>query len=327
MQTPISNQELNATQSVGRKKRIFNSNASLPLAIAILIIITAIVEPRFFTWANLLSVSQQIAPLAIVTMGQSIAIISGGFDLSVGSIIGFAGVMSAYGASWGGPVVGLLSGLLAGALLGAINGYVISRFNISPFIVTLGMFTAARGLALLATGGLTVYNLPSSFIFFGRKLWLGTIPVSVIIAIISCLIGWFLLNRLKMGQYLYAVGGNEEASFLAGVNIRRVKFVAYTLSGLFAGLAAVVLTARAGAGQPNAGVNFEMHSIAAAIIGGVLLGGGAGKVGQMVWGFILIGILGNSLNLMGVSSYVQLIVTGAVIVAAVILDQMRKSKI
>jgi ribose/xylose/arabinose/galactoside ABC-type transport system permease subunit len=307
-------------------RRLSLGNISVPLAVAALILISTLVEPRFFTWSNMLSVSQQIAPLAIVTVGQAIALISGGFDLSVGSIIGFAGVMAAYGTVWGGPWAGLLSGILAGTMLGAVNGFVISKFNISPFVVTLGMFTAARGLALLVSGGLTVYNLPPSFSMFGREVWLGFLPVSVIIAAISCLIGWFLLNRLKQGSHFYAIGGNEQAAFLAGISVKKVKFMAYTLSGFFAGLAAVVLTARAGAGQPNAGVNFEMNSIAAAIIGGVLLGGGAGKISQVVWGVILIGTLANSLNLIGLSSYVQLIVTGSVIVIAVILDQMRKTK-
>jgi ribose/xylose/arabinose/galactoside ABC-type transport system permease subunit len=296
----------------------------MPLIIIALIVVATIVEPRFFSTSNFQNISRQMAILAIVAVGQSFAIISGGFDLSVGSVLGLSGVVCAMTLQDHGLAVAILAGLGAGAAAGLVNGLVIAKLNVSPFVVTLGMYSAALGVALMLTDGIPIYfdELPHSFQVIGAG-WVGPIPVPSLIALGALIVGGLILHRTVFGQYVFAIGGNEEAARLAGIRVQLIKVLVYVVVGLFVGSAAIVFTSRVEAGQPNAGAGFELESIAAVIIGGVHLGGGVGTIVNVFLGVLLLSLLSNALDLMNVSSYTQLVVQGAVIVAAVALDRFR----
>ncbi len=297
---------------------------TMPVIILALIVATTLVESRFLSVSNFQNVSRQMALLAIVAVGQSFAIISGGFDLSVGSVLGVSGVVCAMALQDHGVTAAILAGLGAGAAAGLVNGLVIAKLNVSPFVVTLGMYSAARGVALMLTNGIPIYfdNLPYSFQVIGEG-WVGPIPVPALIALGTLIVGGLVLHRTVFGQYVFAIGGNEEAARLAGIRVQLVKVAVYVVVGLFVGAAAIVFTSRVEAGQPNAGTGFELDSIAAVIIGGVRLGGGVGNIVNVLLGVLLLSLLSNALDIMNVSSYTQLVVEGAVIVAAVALDRFR----
>lgn len=284
----------------------------------------AALRPQFLTAGNLLNVTRQISLNGILAIGVTFVLLTGGVDLSLGSLVALTGVVA---ASFAHPeqshlLVPVLLGILTGACCGAANGTVITLGRIAPFIVTLGMMTVARGLALIASRGRPVSNLDSSFTALGGD-WFGfPIPVLVLGIVAGC--AWVFLRNFRVGRYLYAVGGNEHAARAAGLSVGRIKVFAYTVSGALAGLAGVLLAARIQTGQPNAGVAYELDAIAAAVIGGTSLSGGVGSVGGTVLGALLMGTINNGLDLLNVSSYYQQIVKGIIIVAAVWLDKNRR---
>ena len=291
--------------------------------ILVLAIITGLFEPRFWSTANLLNLLLQISPLLVITAGQSFAVIGGGLDLSVSAILAAAGVGGVAVMNEVGVAAGMIAMVGIGAAIGLLNGLIITRFRISPFIVTLGMLSVCRGATLVATGGLPVYNIPPPFLdLFGDGKLLG-LPVGGIIAIV-CVAGCaFVLHNTIFGRYVYAVGANPVAAYSSGVNVERVTLVVYVMTGLMAGIAAIILTSWVGAAQPLAGTGLELQSLAAVVIGGAALTGGVGTMMGVVYGVVILGMLSNGLNMIGVSSFYQTMSIGIIIVVAVILDRLR----
>ena len=294
----------------------------LLLAFALICAGLAVASPNFLTMQNLLIVVRQISINGILAVGVTFVLLTGGVDLSLGSVVALTGVVAASYAHPGEfPVlVPIALGMLAGTACGAVNGTVISFGRIAPFIVTLGMMTVARGLALVLSGGRPVSNLSREFTTIGSGDVLG-IPLPVAILAGVAIVSHVVLSNTRLGRYVYAVGGNEHAARAAGINVTGVKIVAYTVCGALAGLAGVVLASRITTGQPNAGIAYELDAIAAVVIGGTSLSGGVGGIRGTILGALLMGVINNGLDLLNVSSYYQQIVKGLIIVGAVWLDK------
>ena len=289
-------------------------------------LILSLITPRFFTVQNLMIIVTQVSINALLAFGVTFIIITGGIDLSIGSMVAVTGVAA---ASFAHPdsypvVVPVLIGLLAGLLFGAFNGFVITRSHVPPFIVTLGTMTIGRGLALILSKGRPISNLSDSFNFIGGGKILG-VPTLIIILIVAFIACSILLKKTVIGRYMYAVGGNEQAARASGIPINNVKMIVYTLGGLLAALAGILLTSRITTGQPNAGQGFELDAIAAAIIGGTSTSGGTGTMTGTLLGALLIGVISNGLDLLNVTSYYQEVVMGAIIIGAVVLDSMNRT--
>jgi ribose/xylose/arabinose/galactoside ABC-type transport system permease subunit len=283
-----------------------------------------ILTPHFLTVSNLLNVMQQTAINAVLAVGMTFVIVSGGIDLSVGSIVAISGVVlaSALHAGWPAPLA-ILLGLLVGAGCGLANGLLITRGRLPPFIATLGMMSIARGGALVYTEGRPISEFESGF------RWLSTgklleVPVPVLLTALTYVAASVVLTRTPFGRYVYAIGGNEEATRLSGVAVRFHKTLVYVMAGAMSALAAVLLTARLNSAQPNAGLMYELDAIAATVIGGTSLLGGEGTLGGTLVGALIIGVLRNGLNLLGVSAHLQQIVIGVVIIGAVLIDSALK---
>jgi ribose transport system permease protein len=280
--------------------------------------------PHFLTVSNLLNVAQQTSINAIVAVGMTFVIISGGIDLSVGSIVAVAGVvLGTMLQNDAGLLVAFLGCLAIGIASGLLNGLLVSWGGLPPFIVTLGMMSVARGAALVFTEGRPVSGFGEGF----RSIATGAIafiPAPVIVMIAVYVVAHIVLTRTTFGRYVYAIGGNEEATRLSGVAVRRHKMAIYGVSGLMSAVAAVILTARLNSAQPIAGMMYELDAIAATVIGGTSLMGGEGTLAGTLVGALIMGVLRNGLNLLGVSSFLQQIVIGAVIVGAVLVDTVLK---
>jgi len=282
--------------------------------------------PHFLTISNLLNVAEQATIIAIIAVGMTFVIITGGIDLSVGSVLAFAGVVMASVLHSGVPLpLALMVGLGAGLLCGLVNGLLITVGRLPPFIATLGMMSVARGAALMFTEGRPISGFSESL----RSLATGEVlrvPAPVIIMIGVYVIAHFVLRRTKLGRYTYAIGGNEEAALLSGINVKLYKTMVYGLAGLLSGLAAILLTARLNSAQPIAGISYELDAIAATVIGGTSLLGGEGTVIGTLIGALIMAVLRNGLNLLGVSSFIQQIVIGTVIIVAVLIDMALKRR-
>jgi ribose/xylose/arabinose/galactoside ABC-type transport system permease subunit len=294
-----------------------------PALILLLGIVTSFFEPRFFSVENLLNLSRQLSPLLIISVGQTFAVIGGGLDLSVAAVLALCGVYGVLTMSHLGTAAGIAAMILCGGLFGIINGLVISWFRASPFIVTLGALSIARGLALTATGGLPIYDLPDRYVNtlgFGSVLG---IPWPPIVAVLTMIVGHVLLKYTVFGRHVVAIGSSEPAALYSGVNVGLTRTLIYGLSGITAGIGAVVLTAWVSSAQPNAASGQELQSLAAVVLGGVALTGGVGSMLDAFWGVLILGTLSNSLDMIGISSFVQTLVTGVVIVLAAIVDGVR----
>ena len=327
MTTVAERAELQATRAprtgaVAMSARQFGTLIGLALLCATLWILT----PHFLTVSNLLNVAEQTSINAVVAVGMTFVIVSAGIDLSVGSIVALAGVvlgsMLQSGYAMG---VAVPLSLVAGLVCGLANGLVISVGGLPPFIVTLGMMSIARGGALLFTEGRPVSGFDASFRALATSR-VGFVPAPVIATAVIYLVAHFVLTRTTFGRYVYAIGGNEEATRLSGVSVRFHKTAIYGVSGLTSALAAVILTARLNSAQPIAGMMYELDAIAATVIGGTSLMGGEGTLGGTLIGALIMGVLRNGLNLLGVSSFLQQIMIGGVIVVAVLLDTVLKRK-
>jgi ribose transport system permease protein len=282
--------------------------------------------PYFLTVSNLLNVAEQAAIIAIVATGMTFVIITGGIDLSVGSVLAFAGVVMASALHAGAPVPAALAVALGtGLSCGLVNGALITVGRLPPFIATLGMMSVARGTALMFTEGRPVSGFSGGFRSLATGEALG-LPVSVVIMVGVYALAHVALTRTKLGRYTYAIGGNEEAALLSGVNVRVYKAAVYGISGMLSGLAAVLLTARLNSAQPIAGMMYELDAIAATVIGGTSLLGGEGTVVGTLIGALIMAVLRNGLNILGVSSFVQQVVIGSVIIAAVLVDMWLKRR-
>jgi len=281
-------------------------------------------ESTFLNWTNISQVIRALSFIAIMAVGQSLVIITGGIDLSVGSLLGFCGVVSAVLLNDGfGTTLVILAGLIVGLASGLINGLMITKAKLPPFIATLGMMSIARGLAFALTGGETIRNLPPDFLTIGQGVLLG-IPIPIITMVVFGVIVAYYLKSTRWGRYIYAIGGNEEAAVYSGVNVGKMKILVYSLCGLSAGIAGVLFTARFGVGQSTSGLGYELDVIAAAVIGGISLSGGRGTIFGAIIGSIFMGILRNGLVLLNVSAYWQQVAIGLVIVLAVVLDRKTK---
>jgi ribose/xylose/arabinose/galactoside ABC-type transport system permease subunit len=295
----------------------------------VLAIVFSFVAPGFFSVANAVNIALSIAVTGILAVGMTAIILTGGIDLSVGSVIalvGVAGALSAAASQTAPALIPLAVALLVGIATGVVNGTLVAYLRVPAFVATLAMLTIARGLAFIISGGRSVGNLPDSFSLLGRSVLLG-IPTPVILMAVVMLAGHFLLSRTVIGRHIYSIGGNPEAAWLAGVNIRRVTWAVYVLNGAFAGIAGLTLASRLGAGVPNAGMQYELDVIAAVVVGGTSLTGGRGSIPGTLWGTVFIGVLTNGLNLANVDPYVQKIALGVVIVVAVVADQVSRRRL
>jgi ribose transport system permease protein len=285
----------------------------------------AALAPEFLSFENLVNIALSIAVIGILAVGMTFVILTGGIDLSIGSVVALAGVAAALVTqrteiAW----LGFAAALGIGLASGAFNGSLVAFFRVPPFVVTLAVLTIARGLAFILSEGRSVGNLPESFGRLGKSVLLG-IPASVWLMLGTFAGGWFLLRHTRFGRYVYAVGGNEEAAFLAGVKTKNITFWVYVLNGLLVGLAAVVLASRLGAGVPNSGLQYELDVIAAVVVGGTSLSGGRGSVIGTLTGAAFIAVLNNGLNLVGVDTYIQKIILGVVILLAVLADRFNRT--
>jgi ribose/xylose/arabinose/galactoside ABC-type transport system permease subunit len=273
--------------------------------------------PDFLTVSNLANVARQVSVLALVAWGMTAVVLTAGIDLSVGSVIALVTIFAATGMERFGEFGYITYGLAIGTGAGLINGLLIGKVGLSPFIATLGMLSVARGVALTITNGVPLFGLPDSPIYEIGRGYIGPVPTPVLFAVAGLIVMHVLLYRTRFGTYVYAVGGNEESARLAGIDVERIKILVYTLIGFLTGVGGLVLTARVRSGQPLIGDGLELEAIGAVVIGGVSLFGGVGRLSGTVWGVILIGIISNGLNLIGVSTFVQRIVLGLVIIVAV----------
>ncbi len=307
------------------------------IALFLLVGYLSAVSPYFRTTSNFMNILAQTSVTAILAVGQTLVIISAGIDLSVAAMMALSGSVAAVAmAYWGWNVwIGLVLGLLVGMLLGLFNGIVITKGRIPDFIATLGMFTTARGVGLLITQGLPVPShitaiqlkayLPRELIWLGSGGILG-IPVPAIVALAAVILGWFILQHARLGRSALAVGGNREAARVSGINVDRVKIAVYGFSGLTAGIGGLVLTGRLNSANALMGEGTELQSIGAVVLGGTNLFGGEGTVVGTVIGALIMGVLGNGLNLLNVSAFWQRVINGLVIITVVVFDQWRRRR-
>jgi ribose/xylose/arabinose/galactoside ABC-type transport system permease subunit len=295
------------------------------IAFAVLFGILSFSSDSFLSVQNVLNVLRQSSLNGIIAVGMTFVIITGGIDLSVGAIVAVAAVVATSFAHPGGYpiIVPVLIGLAFGALAGFINGFAIAKGSIAPFIVTLGMMTIVRGSALVVSGGRPIINLTDQYKWIGGGYFLG-IPAPVCFFLLVVGLGHFLLAYTKFGRHVYAIGGNEQAARVSGVNVHRILIGVYTLAGLCAGFAGVVLSSRVMTGSPVAGLGYELDAIAAVVIGGTSLSGGVGSIPGTIVGALIIGFMSNGLDLLNVSSYYQQIIKGVIIIVAVLVDQKNK---
>jgi ribose transport system permease protein len=304
----------------------FRREAGILLVLALLGALVTAFEPKFASATNLFLVSRQIAYTAIAAVGVFFVILTGGIDLSIGSLAGLSGVACGLALAAGvHPLAASLAGLATGAAAGALNGWLVAGLGLTPFIATLGMLSAARGLVLVLTHGEAVRSIPESFISFGNAEWLG-LPFVLWVLLAMALAAHAVLRHTPFGVWTLAVGGNQEAAYYSGVPVRRVKAMVYVLSGLAAAVTGVLFVARFRSAQAQAGLMLELDAIAAAVIGGTSLAGGKGTVLGVLLGAAVMGVLLNGLVLLQVSAYWQELILGTVIIAAAGIDLIRQRR-
>ena len=314
-------------RKISSRKVTFRFGVGLALLIEVLLF--SQLPHYFLTPENILNVTLQTSITAIIAVGMTFVILTGGIDLSVGAVVALSGIVATsvlktpLSVSFAYPLA-ILSGLATGLFSGFVAGIFITRFNITPFIVTLALMTIWRGISYMYTDGRPVWDLPEEFGTLGSGR-LAEIPVPTIIMILLYLMASVVLKRMRFGRYVFAVGGNREAARLAGIDTNRVLLEVYCICGVLSAVSGILLASRMNSGQPNAGVMYELDVIAAVVVGGTSLFGGTGSVAATFIGAMLIGVLRNGLNLLNISSYVQMVVVGVVILLAVLLDQIRKS--
>lgn len=308
-------------------KKMFDEPMMFTLtALIVLCIVMAFFSPQFLSASNISNVLRQVTINSILATGMTFVIISSRIDLSVGSIMAFSGTMMAAAmADFGIPIgLAILIGILIGAIFGTINGVLIAYAKLPAIIVTLAMMQIPRGLALLYTGGYPLNGLPDNFSIIGRGYLLGIIPVPVVIMAIVYIIAYIMLNHLAMGRYIYSIGGNEEAVRLSGIKTKLYIILPFVISGITAAIGGTIITSRLMSGQPMAGEGFELDAIAAVVLGGTDIAGGRGHIVGTLIGAIMLGVLTNGLNLIGVSPYIQRIFKGLIIIAAVYLSSRKR---
>ncbi len=327
----MSTRTMTNTTSDNRKKLLSKEwlieQKSL-IALLFLVVVVSFLNPNFFTVDNLLNILRQTSVNAIIAVGMTLVILTAGIDLSVGSVLALCGAFAATLVAMEVPVlVAVPTALLAGAALGAISGIIIAKGKVQAFIATLVTMTLLRGVTMVYTDGRPIStgftDTADTFAWFGTGYALG-IPLPVWLMVVVFAGAWYLLNHTRFGRYVYAVGGNESATRLSGINVDRVKIGVYAICGLLAALAGIIVTSRLSSAQPTAGMGYELDAIAAVVLGGTSLMGGKGRIMGTLIGALIIGFLNNALNLLDVSSYYQMIAKAVVILLAVLVDNKNK---
>ena len=335
--TPAAAGSGTETATAGHKARAaaMAQRFGILIALIVLCLILSVANEYFLTGRNIVNVLRQTSINGILAIGMTFVILTRGIDLSVGSVVALAGVTSAAFATTstvamvaGGPYPAVLAfaiGIAVGMAAGAISGVFVARYNVPAFVATLGMLSAARGLTLLFADGRPIPALTDAY------RWIGTgdiagVPMPVVIFAIVFVVSWYVLAATRFGRRVYAAGGNPHAAMVSGIDVAKIRLWVYVISGGLAGLAGMILAARTGSALPQAGIAYELDAIAAVVIGGTSLAGGVGHVGGTLIGALLIGVVNNGLDLMGVQSYYQQVIKGVLIVAAVLLDQSRNRR-
>lgn len=310
--------------------KYFKDNIGIIIAlVAMFIFLTVFPTTRstFLTPKNMFNILRQNASNLFLATGMTMVIILGGIDLSVGSVIALSGVVAAgCVVNFGLPeAVGFIAAIAVGAAVGLFNGFIICKTDIPPFIVTLASMNITKGIALVLTGGAPIRCMTDAFKFPGAG-YVGPVPTPVILMVVIFVIAALMINKTQLGRHIYAVGGNVQAAKFSGISVQKVKFIVYAYTGVMAGIAGVVIASRLYSGQPTAGDGAEMDAIASVVVGGTSMSGGSGRIGGTLIGVLIIGVLNNGLNLMGVDSNFQYIVKGLVILLAVYVDFLRNKK-
>ena len=308
-------------------KLIHSKQFGITVVLVVLIIFFSFTAPSFLEFSNFMNIARQIAMMGIVCVGFTFVLITGGIDLSVGYQISVVNVVCALLMVQSGvnPVLASLAGIAVATFIGLLNGLIITKSSVAPMVITLAMQIVLDGVSYLLSGGLPIFGFPKSFAMVGQGN-IGVIPISLVIMLLCVGVGIFILKKTYFGRYFYAVGSNEEAAKLSGVNTRRIKMLVYTLCGFFTGIAGVIMLSRINSGQSATGAGFEMDVLTAAVLGGVSITGGKGNMLSAFIGVLIVGILNNGLVLMNVNEYVQLVVRGLVLMAAVIFDAAQDKK-
>ncbi|HOQ50852.1 MAG TPA: ABC transporter permease [Candidatus Atribacteria bacterium] len=295
------------------------------LAFIVVCILFGILTPVFFNPLNILNVIRQVSIIGVIAVGMTFVILLGGIDLSVGSVVAFTGIIAAgFQVKWGGSLfLSIVIPLLIGGGIGFLNGFISTKGGLHPFIVTLGTMSIFRGATLLVAKGRPISGMSKSFRFIGAGM-IGPIPFPVILFLGSVIIAAIILRRTVFGRYIYAIGGNEEAALLSGIRVDRYKISAFTILGFLSALSGLILTSRLNSGELVAGEGYELDVIASVVIGGTSMMGGEGGVYGTLIGALLIGVISNGLNLLGVQPYWQMIVRGSIIILAVLMDKMKR---
>ncbi len=306
------------------KKKINMSQFAVFAALVVLVIFFAIRANNFISFKNIINILRQVSMYGICAVGMSMVIMTNGVDLSMSSTMGLVSVVSVEMMHAGQPIwLIILVSAVCGAIIGAMNGMWVSEVGMFPMIATMGMQILVRGIALIITSGMPLYNLYPEFLLIGQG-YCGVIPVPVIIMLVLFVLGIFLLSRTVYGHQIYAVGGNQEAARLAGISYKAVRYKAYIIAGVCAAIAGLVYTARTNSGQPTAGTGFESYIIPACVLGGVRLGGGEGKLLGVLVGVLFMGVLNNGMILLNVNQFWQTFAQGSVLLLAVTFDRLTK---
>lgn len=310
----------------------FLSKYAIILILIALIAVFGVAAPKtFITEANIFNILRQVAVVGIVAVGMTVVLLTGGIDLSVGSIIGVACVTAAELLLMGMNAVLVVAITLAISVgLGLLNAFFINVAKIPPLITTLAMMTTLRGVAYLITGGMPVFGFDSAILVLGKGELFGVIPVPVLIMVFFFILGWLFLDKTRYGRYIYGVGGNEEATRLSGISVKKIRYIVFAISGFLSGVAGIVLLARINSGAPKSGQGYEMDVITAVVLGGVSITGGEGKIGFVIIGVLFMGVLSNGMTLLNVQEYVQWVIQGLALIGAVSFDrvvQSRKAKV
>lgn len=314
-----------------KKSRFSISQVFVYLILLFVIVFFSIMSQSFMTSRNILNICRQVSMIGICSVGMTMVLLTGGIDISVGSIIALSGVVAAKLIAenmW--PIFpAMVVGVVIGVICGIISGVMVAKFDVPALIATLAMQSIARGIAFILTQGIPVYGLPEQIRVLGQGYFLN-IPIPVYIMVLMVFIGWWLLEQTTFGRHVYAIGGNEEVARLSGINVMMRKLQIYAFSGFFAGLSGIIMLSRVNSGQPNTSEGFEMDVITAAVLGGVSVAGGQGKIVNVIAGVLIMGMLGNGMTLMNLDEYWQWVTRGAVLLFAVAFDnwsRKRQSKV
>lgn len=308
--------------------RFLSENLGILAAFLVISVIISFLSPVFLTADNMFSVGRQISTNATIALGMALVILLGGIDLSVGAVVALSGTVCVDLVNKGTNVlVAVMVGILIGVVVGLINGVVISQTGMAPFIVTMSSMNVVRGLAYIYSGGLPIRSMDDSLFTKIGTGYLKSIPLPIVYLIIFIIVFSVILSKSKFGTYIYALGGNREAARFSGISIKKIEILVYTISGFMSAFAGVVLASRMYSGQPSVASGAEMDAIAACVLGGVSMTGGVGKIGGVVMGSLIIGIISNGLNLVGISSFWQLVVKGVIVVFAVYFDIVKRNRI